>query len=131
MWPASHFRKNPAAVDAEEMTRLSCILHFLARRNDNDEGFIITTRRLSTREFEYHTRTPLQPGETLRLKVVSGAHVLDVRCTVQTTMAPGVQSADGRGPLMAFLDLTDYERRVIYNMIQRFRAAIASEATGA
>ncbi|MBM3461140.1 MAG: hypothetical protein FJX76_03465 [Armatimonadetes bacterium] len=132
MWPVSHFRKGPRTSDSEEMTRLSCILHFLARRNDHDEGFVVTTQCLSTSQFEYFTRANVQPGEVLRLKVVSGPHVLELKAVVQTVMEPGQVGYGGRGPMMSFLDLTDYERRVIYNMVQRFRAPIAaSEAFGA
>jgi len=130
LWPVSHFRKSPRKAETEETTSLSCILHFLARRNDQDEGFIVTSQRMSTSELEYFTRTPLQSGETLILKMVSGPHVLDVRCAVQTVMEPGQLGSGGRGPILSFIDLTDFERRVIYNMIQRFRAPIADQAAG-
>jgi hypothetical protein len=126
LWPASPFRKSPQLADADSRTYLSCILHFLARRHEGDEGFIVTTQCLGTRDFVYFTRTQLNPGETLRLKIVSGSHALDVRCVVQTIGEPGVVSTDDRGPVMSFLDLTDYERRVIHNMMQRFKANIAS-----
>ena len=126
MWPVSYFRKQPQArVEPEEPVRLSCILHFLARRNDADEGFIITTQCLSTERFEYFTRTAVTPGETLLVKIVSGPHVLDLRCVVQTVTDTLNPRPDGPAPIMTFPDLTDYQRRVILNLMQRFRTCIA------
>lgn len=106
------------------MTPLGCIVHLLARRGMDDEGFMISTQCMSTMEFEYFTREHVEPAETLHLKIVSGPHVLDVKGVVQTVSRNNVE-AGGPAPRILFTEINDRDRRVLQGLIERHKTCIA------
>lgn len=124
MWSVNIFRKQTAEAPIEYMTQLGSIVHMLARRNPDDEGFMINTQCMSTSEFEYVTRERVEPAEKLQLKIVSGPHVLDVWGIVQTVSQNNIDPF-GPAPRMTFYGLSEHDRRVLQTMIERQRAGIA------
>jgi hypothetical protein len=118
VWTVLFKKSEPAPKDEAAPVALNCILHFLARRDEADEGFIVTTKALSTRSFVYQTRARLRVGETLRIKVVSGSYSIDVGCRV-ASVPDGLQPTVE--PTIEFVGLDDMQRRILSNLIQRYR----------
>ena len=123
MWPTFLFKKSSSApTPSGDPVPLNSIVNFLARRSDADEGFIVSTQNLGTDRFEYHTFTPLLPGEVLRLKIVAGPNVLDVKAIVMTTSEHGATHNTG---VIGFCELKPHQRDLLTNIMQRFRTCIA------
>lgn len=106
------------------MTALGCIVHLLARRGPEDEGFMISSQCMGTHEFEYHTRERVEPGETLHLKIVAGPHVVDVKGVVQTVSRNNLDPS-GPAPRIAFNEMAEKDRRLLQSLIERHKSCIA------
>ena len=108
-----------------EPVQLSCILHFLARRGSDDDGFVLTTRALSESAFVFVSPARLSEGQALSLKIVSGARHVDVTGVVaRLEEAPRGYC---RGEI-AFVDLGSEARTLIVDLIRRFSAIPGTRA---
>lgn len=102
--------------------KLTCILHFLAQRANSDEGFMLATSALSVDACRFVSPVRLQEGERLNLKIVSGAHAIDVAARVNG-LGPDVRGCcTGQ---LSFQDMSFDQRAVISNLVRRFRSHIA------
>jgi hypothetical protein len=126
VWPVSSiFRKSDESPRSQSsLTPLGCIVHVLARRSVDDEGFMIRTECMSTDEIEYRTRERVEPGETLLLKIVSGPHIVDVKGVVQTVARNNLDPS-GPAPRILFTEMSEKDRRLLQTLIERHKTCIA------
>jgi len=121
MWLFNLFHhETPVPAPPESLVPLSCIVNMLARRSEEEDWFPLNTQRMSSCEFEYQTSMRLEPCETLQIKLVNGAHVLNLTAVVATVSTLNHSPQDGPAPLMAFTHLSDQDRRIVHNLIERY-----------
>jgi hypothetical protein len=105
--------------NCEPLVPLNRILHLMAQRDIYDEGFVITTNSMSLTHLEFQGRAAVSEGETLRLKLVHGSHVLNLQGLVEAPAVPG-----GR-MLIRFVGLDETHRRLLRNVLQRYEMRTA------
>lgn len=105
--------------DTHPPAALNLLVGVLARRSGTTEQFRLAVRALSEAQCEAHTYEHLMGGDLLRVKLVSGAHALDLNAVVMN-VSPAESGENAWVCLLHFVHPTLHQRKILRNVVSRY-----------